>query len=92
MKTAICLFCSLLVMLPICGGSVADFPKVSEKAHTDWFPLGEATICTDAGDMTTDVESLGIIHTNALHTKIETSYTWKDNSLPLGKSLLQDVL
>ena len=37
-------------MLPICGGSVADFPKVSEKAHTDWFPLGEATICTDAGD------------------------------------------
>ena len=50
MKTAICLFCSLLVMLPICGGSVADFPKVSEKAHTDWFPLGEATICTDAGD------------------------------------------
>ena len=37
-------------MLPICGNSVADFPKVSEKAQTDWFPLGEATICTDAGD------------------------------------------
>ena len=29
---------------------MADFPKVSEKAQTDWFPLGEATICTDAGD------------------------------------------
>lgn len=37
-------------MLPICGNNVADFPKVSEKAQTDWFPLGEATICTDAGD------------------------------------------
>ena len=47
---AICLFCSLLVMLPMHGNSVADFPKVSEKAQTDWFPLGEATICTDAGD------------------------------------------
>ena len=49
MRKAIC-FCSLLVMLPICGNNVADFPKVSEKAQTDWFPLGEATICTDAGD------------------------------------------
>lgn len=47
---AIFLFCSLLVMLPIYGNSVADFPKVSEKAQTNWFPLGEATICTDAGD------------------------------------------
>ena len=47
---AIFLFCSLLVMLPMLGNSVADFPKVSEKAQTDWFPLGEATICTDAGD------------------------------------------
>ena len=37
-------------MLPICGSNVAYFPKVSEKTHTDWFPLGEATICTDAGD------------------------------------------
>ena len=37
-------------MLPICGNNVADFPKVSEKAHPDWFPLGEATICTDVGD------------------------------------------
>lgn len=44
------LFCSLLVMLPIYGNSVADFPEVSENAQTDWFPLGEATICTDAGD------------------------------------------
>ena len=49
MRKAIC-FCSLLVMLPICGNNVADFPKVSEKAQTDWFPLGEATICTDAGE------------------------------------------
>ena len=47
---AIFLFCSLLMMLPIYGNSVADFPKVSEKAQTDWFPLGEATICTDVGD------------------------------------------
>ena len=47
---AIFLFCSLLVMLPIYGNSVADFPIVSENAQTDWFPLGEATICTDAGD------------------------------------------
>lgn len=47
---AIFLFCSLLVMLPMRGNSVADFPIVSEKAQTDWFPLGEATICTDAGD------------------------------------------
>ena len=37
-------------MLPMRGNSVADYPKVSEKAQTDWFPLGEATICTDAGD------------------------------------------
>ncbi|MBR6841415.1 MAG: glycosyl hydrolase 115 family protein, partial [Prevotella sp.] len=29
---------------------MADFPKISEKAQTDWFPLGEATICTDVGD------------------------------------------
>ena len=50
MKKAICFFCSLLVMLPICGNNVADFPKVSEKALTNWFPLGEATICTDASD------------------------------------------
>ena len=47
---AICLFCSLLLMLPMRGNNVADFPIVSEKAQTDWFPLGEATICTDAGD------------------------------------------
>ena len=47
---AIFLFCSLLVMLPIYGNSVADFPIVSENAQTDWFPLGEATICTDASD------------------------------------------
>ena len=44
------LFCSLLMMLPIYGNSVADFPKVSEKAQTNWFSLGEATICTDASD------------------------------------------
>ena len=37
-------------MLPICGNNVADYPKVSENAQTDWFPLSEATICTDAGD------------------------------------------
>ncbi len=47
---AIFLFCSLLVMLPICGNNVADFPEVSENAQTDWFPLGEAKICTDASD------------------------------------------
>ena len=47
---AIFIFCSLLVMLPLRGNVMADFPKVSEKAQTDWFPLGEATICTDAGD------------------------------------------
>ena len=47
---AICLFCSLLLMLPMRGNNVADFPIVSEKAQTDWFPLGEATICTDASD------------------------------------------
>ena len=47
---AIFLFCSLLVMLPMRGNNVADFPIVSENAQTDWFPLGEATICTDAGD------------------------------------------
>ena len=47
---AIFIFCSLLVMLPICGNNVADFPEVSENAQTDWFPLGEATICTDASD------------------------------------------
>ena len=50
MKKAVFLFCCLLVMLPMRGNSVADYPKVSEKAQTDWFPLGEATICTDAGD------------------------------------------
>ena len=50
MKKAIFLFCSLLVILPICGNNVADFPEVSEKTQTDWFPLGEATICTDASD------------------------------------------
>ena len=38
------------MMLPIYGNSVADFPKVSEKAQTNWFSLGEATICTDASD------------------------------------------
>ena len=37
-------------MLPIYGNSVAEFPKVSEKAQTNWFSLGEATICTDASD------------------------------------------
>ncbi|MBO5594488.1 MAG: glycosyl hydrolase 115 family protein [Prevotella sp.] len=47
---AIFLFCSLLVMLPICGNNVADYPKVSENVQTDWFPLSEATICIDAGD------------------------------------------
>lgn len=50
MKKAVFLFCCLLVMLPICGNNVADYPKVSENAQTDWFPLSEATICTDAGD------------------------------------------
>ena len=39
---AIFLFCCLLVMLPICGNNVADYPKVSENAQTDWFPLSEA--------------------------------------------------
>ena len=38
------------MMLPIYGNSVAEFPKVSEKAQTNWFSLGEATICTDASD------------------------------------------
>ena len=47
---AIFIFCSLLVMLPLRGNVMADFPKVSENAQTDWFPLSEATICTDAGD------------------------------------------
>ena len=50
MKKIILLFCSLLVMLPIRGNGVAGFPKVSEKAQADWFPLVEATICTDSGD------------------------------------------
>ena len=50
MKKAVFLFCCLLVMLPMRGNSVADYPKVSEKAQTDWFPLGEATIYTDASD------------------------------------------
>ena len=50
MKKAVFFFCCLLVMLPICGNNVDVFPKVSEKAQTNWFSLGEATICTDASD------------------------------------------
>jgi hypothetical protein len=68
------------------------FAEVVEDMATLDATTGREETTDDAGDMTTDVESLGIIHTNALHTKTETSYTWKDNSLPLGKSLLQDVL
>ena len=68
------------------------FAEVVEDMATLDATTGREETTDDAGDMTTDVESLGIIYTNALHTKTETSYTWKDNSLPLGKSLLQDVL
>ena len=66
--------------------------EVVEDMATLDAATGREETTDDAGDMTTDVECLGIIHTDALHAKTETSYTWKDYSLPLGKSLLQDVL
>lgn len=50
MKRIILLLCILLGILPISGNGAAGFPKVSEKAQTDWFPLSEATIYTDASD------------------------------------------
>ena len=53
---------------------------------------GRQETADDAGDVTADVERLRIINPDTFYTKTETSYTWKDNSLPLGKSLLQDVL
>ena len=36
---------------------------------------GREETTDDAGDMTTDVECLRIIHTDTLHTKTETSYS-----------------
>ena len=37
-------------MIPIRSNGMTGFPKVSEKVHTNWFPLDKATICIDASD------------------------------------------
>ena len=46
----------------------------------------------DAGDVTTDVELVRIIHADALHAKAESANAWEDNCLPFGQPMLQDVL
>ena len=46
----------------------------------------------DARDVTTDVERLRIINTDALYPKTETSDAWKNNGQTFRKPMLQDVL
>ena len=46
----------------------------------------------DARDVTTDVERLRIIDTDALYPKTETSDAWKNDGLTFRKPMLQDVL
>jgi hypothetical protein len=50
MSKTIFLLCSLFFMIPIRSNGMTGFPKVSEKVHTNWFPLDKATICIDASD------------------------------------------
>ena len=46
----------------------------------------------DAGDVTADVEILGIIDTDALHTKAETSDAGQYHGLAVAQFLLHGVL
>jgi hypothetical protein len=46
----------------------------------------------DAGDVTTDVEFLRIIHPDTLYPKAETADSWEYDRLTLGKTVLQDIL
>ena len=46
----------------------------------------------DAGDVTTDVEFLRIIHSDTLYPKAETADSREYDRLTLGKSVLQDIL
>ena len=62
----------------------------------DMAPLDTATgreeTAYDACDVTTDVERLRIIDTDALYPKAETSDAWKNNGLTFRKPMLQDIL
>ena len=46
----------------------------------------------DSGDVLSDVERLGIIHTDALHTEIETSDARKYHRLTFPQFLFQNIL
>jgi hypothetical protein len=83
--------CELRLKARLPDGFDAFAEVVEDMAALDT-ATGRQETADDAGDVTADVERLRIINPDTFYTKTETSYTWKDYSLPLGKSLLQDVL
>ena len=57
----------------------------------------DATACREeatdnTSDVAGDVEILGIVDANALHSKAETAYAWKNDGLSFGQTLFQDIL
>ena len=46
----------------------------------------------NTGDVTTDVEVLGIINAYTFHAKAESADAWEDYCLPFSQPMLQDVL
>ena len=57
--------------------------EVVENVATLGAAAGGKETANDAGDMTTDVEGLGIVNTDALHTQAETADAGEDNCMSL---------
>jgi len=64
---------------------------VEDVAALDVATGGEEA-ADDAGDVVTDVECLGGINTDTLHTKAETADARKDDGLAVAQFLLHDIL
>jgi hypothetical protein len=64
---------------------------VENVATLDATASGEET-ADDTGDVLSDVEVLGIVHTDALHTETETADAREHHRLTLPQFLLQNIL
>ena len=66
--------------------------EVIEDVATLDTTTGRQETTDNAGDVLSDVECLGIIHTDALHTETETADARKHHRLSLTKPVFKDVL
>ena len=88
----ICLFlsrCRLEAQLPDGGDALAE---VVEDVAGCGAATGRKEATDDAGDVTTDVELIGLVYALAFHTEAEAADAWQYDGVAVGELHLHGVL